>query len=127
MEIVESPSEGELKGKQLCGLSVWKCIEDAERFVVSGKHGEVYRRRGEWCSSGEKNCVLWWEKKGEKVSLESGMKRLERLRLRGATSFAFNFERRFAPPEDSGRDILKLALSLVFFLVIIVYVLLYQN
>ena len=47
-EILEIPSEGIMKGKQLCGISVWRSVEDLERFVINGTHGKVFARRGEW-------------------------------------------------------------------------------
>ena len=51
LEIVESPSEGELKGKQLCGLSVWKCIEVCCEWKawrsLQEEGGVVFERREE--------------------------------------------------------------------------------
>jgi hypothetical protein len=126
-EILDMPSEGIMKGKQLCGISLWKSVEDLERFVINGTHGKFFARRGEWCSNNNgANVVLWWVKKGVKPTFSDAIKEMERLRLRGPSVNAFNFSKRFDVPITRFSDLLKIILSFIIFFVIIIYVLFVQ-
>lgn len=84
----------------IVNMSVWESIEDLEAFVYKGSHVEVLRRRKEWFSKMKFYMVMWWVPAGHVPSLEEAKKRLEYLEQNGPLEYAFDFKKRFAPPEN---------------------------
>ncbi len=77
----------------IVNMSVWENLEALERFVFTGQHLDVMRRRREWFQRfGKASMVLWWIPEGHKPTLEEANERLAFLQTNGATSFAFDFK-----------------------------------
>ena len=76
----------------LPNLTVWENPQSLQRFVWQTVHGRFYRRREEWFESIETPLVLWWVAAGTRPSLADGVERLEHLKARGPSDFAFGWE-----------------------------------
>ena len=82
----------------IINLSVWEDVEHLRRFVYSGDHLEIFRRRTDWFSATDKDhLVLWWVESGHQPSVHEAAERLELLRRDGPTPEAFTFGRQFSP------------------------------
>jgi hypothetical protein len=84
----------------LVNMSVWESIEDLERFVYSGHHLNVLKRRKEWFSRMKIYMALWYLPAGVVPTLEDAKKRLEAIEKNSASSFAFDFKKRFPAPTE---------------------------
>lgn len=82
----------------IVNMSVWETAEDLESYVYSGRHLEVLKRRKEWFSKLKMFMALWYIPAASVPTVEEAKKRLLHLEQNGATPFAFDFKRRFAPP-----------------------------
>lgn len=82
----------------LVNMSIWETLEDLKRFIRSPRHVAVMRRRAEWFEKVEVYLCLWWVSDGHIPSFEEAMERLDHLKQRGPSPFAFNFVRTFDPP-----------------------------
>jgi hypothetical protein len=76
----------------LPNLTVWRNPQALERFVWQTLHGRFYRRREDWFDKIETPLVMWWVAEGEQSSLEDGVARLEHLKTRGPSDYAFGWE-----------------------------------
>ena len=73
-------------------LSVWENVEALERFVWATVHKQFYNRKGEWFEkSGTAHFVMWPIRAGHIPDLAEAMARLECLRTRGDSDFAFGW------------------------------------
>ncbi|HZQ14584.1 MAG TPA: DUF3291 domain-containing protein [Pseudolabrys sp.] len=75
----------------LPNLTVWKSAAALERFVWQTVHGRFYRRREDWFEPIETPLVLWWVAEDERPPLEEGVKRLDHLKARGPSDYAFGW------------------------------------
>jgi hypothetical protein len=83
----------------LINLSVWNNIDALFRFTYYSDHAAVFRDRKQWFETmTEAYLVLWWVPEGHIPTLEEVKERLDTLRERGPTPYAFTFKQRFAPP-----------------------------
>ncbi len=73
----------------LPNLTVWENAEALERFVFKTAHNRFYLRREDWFEPLDLPLVLWWVEKGERPSLEEGVRRLDLLKANGPTAEAF--------------------------------------
>ena len=77
----------------IVNMSVWENLEALERFVFTGQHLDVMRRRREWFQRfGKSSMVLWWIPEGHKPTLEEANERLVFLQTNGASAYAFDFK-----------------------------------
>jgi Domain of unknown function (DUF3291) len=73
-------------------LSVWESVEALERFVWATLHKKFYNRKGEWFEKpGATHFVMWPVPAGHIPDLAEAMARLEYLRARGDSDFAFGW------------------------------------
>jgi Domain of unknown function (DUF3291) len=73
-------------------LSVWESVEALERFVWATVHKKFYNRKGEWFEKPSvTHFVMWPVPVGHIPDLAEGMARLEYLRARGDSDFAFGW------------------------------------
>jgi hypothetical protein len=83
-------------GKHLLNLSIWDSVEHLKDFIFSNQHKLALARRGEWFIQVERyNYVLYWVKRGHLPTKNEVMERLNHLRQKGPSSFAFTFEEMF--------------------------------
>jgi hypothetical protein len=86
----------------LVNLSVWKDIDALRAFVFGAGHVEIMRRRQEWFRRmTDAYAVLWWVPAGHVPSVEEAKQRLEYLKLRGPSAFAFTFQLAFPAPASA--------------------------
>lgn len=76
----------------LPNLTLWENVEALERFVWCTLHSRFYGRREEWFEPIATPLVLWWVPAGHRPSMAEGVERLEHLRARGPSDFAFGWE-----------------------------------
>jgi hypothetical protein len=82
-------------------LSLWKSVEDLYNFTYHSGHMEVFRRRREWFGRlGSASIAMWWIPEGEIPGMDDGLRRLALIDALGPTAEAFDFKRRFAPPNE---------------------------
>ena len=82
----------------LVNMSVWRDVESLRDYAFRSQHKEVLARRHEWFERMEDAyAVLWWIPAGTIPSLEQARERLDSLRERGPSTFAFTFRQLFEP------------------------------
>jgi hypothetical protein len=81
----------------LVNMSVWRDLDALGRYVYTGAHAGVMRRRREWFSRmTDMHMVLWWIPAGHVPTVAEGAERLARLAEHGPTASAFTFRTAFA-------------------------------
>jgi hypothetical protein len=89
----------------LLNMSVWRDLEPLRDFVYRTAHAGFLRRRREWFERvTDAYLVLWWVPGGHRPDVAEAIARLEALRARGPTPFAFNFHETFPPPGGQARE-----------------------
>ena len=78
--------------RMLPNLTVWDSAEALERFVWKTVHSRFYGQRADWFEHIETPLVLWHVPAGHKPDLAEGVARLDRLRERGPSDFAFGWD-----------------------------------
>lgn len=80
-------------------FSVWEDVESLFEFAYHSEHVVMFRRRREFFEEmREPYLVLWWVPAGHIPSVEEADARLDYLRERGPTPYAFTFKKRFPAP-----------------------------
>jgi hypothetical protein len=78
--------------RAISSFSVWRTVEDLERFVYHTLHGSFYRRRAEWFEAGETSAhVLWPVASGHVPDIGEALDRLEQLQSEGPSEAAYDF------------------------------------
>ncbi|HEX9582782.1 MAG TPA: DUF3291 domain-containing protein [Gemmatimonadales bacterium] len=89
----------------LVNFSVWTSVEALHAFVYRTLHVEVMRQRRQWFEQMDQAfLVLWWVPAGHRPTVEEAVQRLEHLRQRGPSTYAFTFQQRFASPDGEPRS-----------------------
>ncbi len=84
----------------LVNMSIWESPEQLREYVYKSAHYGIVQRREEWFDQSDgPNYALWWVPVGHRPSPEDGKARLDHLRERGETEFAFSFRQLFPRPE----------------------------
>ncbi|HEX4410500.1 MAG TPA: DUF3291 domain-containing protein [Xanthobacteraceae bacterium] len=74
-------------------LSVWKNVEELERFVWQTVHKRFYGQKPEWFDRMETpHFVMWWIPEGHIPTVEEAKARLEHLTAQGPSDHAFGWE-----------------------------------
>ncbi|MEM9100608.1 MAG: DUF3291 domain-containing protein [Pseudomonadota bacterium] len=74
-------------------MTVWESVADLKHFVWNTLHKRFYQRKAEWFSVlAENHSVMWWVRPGHTPDLAEGYARLARLRAKGATAEAFDWD-----------------------------------
>jgi hypothetical protein len=90
---------GQLEGDEvIVTLSVWMDVEALQRYVYRTAHGLFMGQRRRWfVPIGGLTTAMWWVHDGERPALDEGLSRLEHLRRKGPTPYAFSLRRQFDP------------------------------
>jgi hypothetical protein len=73
-------------------LSVWESVEALERFVWATLHKQFYNRKSDWFEKlSTPRFVMWPVPAGHVPDLAEAMERLEHLKSRGDSDFAFGW------------------------------------
>jgi len=84
----------------LLNLSVWESMAALKNYVYRSQHAVVMRSRRRWFEkSDQQNLVLWWIPAGHIPTVAEAKERLEYLRSRGYSPYAFSFNQPFPSPE----------------------------
>ena len=82
----------------LVNLSVWETVEHLKEYVYRSAHAGVMRRRRQWFEKFDgPYTALWWVEAGHIPKVEEAKERLDHLRNRGESEFAFSFNRIYSP------------------------------
>jgi hypothetical protein len=85
----------------LFNLSVWGDLESLKTYVYRTAHAELLRARRSWFEQLDRDSVaLWWVAAGHIPTVDEAKERLEVLRARGPTTFAFTFTTVFEPDAE---------------------------
>jgi hypothetical protein len=77
----------------ILNISVWESVAALERFVWQTVHKSFYGRRHEWFERFEgPYFVMWWVPKGHRPTVAEAVARLDHLKERGPSDFAFGWE-----------------------------------
>lgn len=87
----------------LVNMSVWTAPETLADFVYRQRdHAGALRRRREWFEpAGSPMVVLWWVEEGHRPDVPEAADRLNHLRMRGSTGYAFPFKMPVPDPAPS--------------------------
>ena len=90
---------GHLEGDEvIVTLSVWMDFEALQGYVYRTAHGLFMGQRRRWfVPIGGLTTAMWWVPDGERPALDEGLRRLDHLRLKGPTPYAFSLRRQFEP------------------------------
>lgn len=73
----------------ICSFSVWRTVEDFERFLHKTVHGHFLRRRETWFVPGRSEMVLWNVADGHTPDIDEALDRLGQLRREGVSDALF--------------------------------------
>jgi heme-degrading monooxygenase HmoA len=76
----------------LPNLTVWESAEALERFVFKTLHGRFFARRAEWFEQPDPTLVMWWIPENHRPTMDEGVERLEYLKARGPSDYAFGWD-----------------------------------
>ena len=85
--------------RMMVNMSVWESIEALRAFVYTSGHTSVMRERKRWFERLETYLVLWWIPAGHEPTIAQAKERLEHLKRRGPTAYAFTFRMCFPVPD----------------------------
>ncbi len=84
----------------LVNMSLWESLDALGEFVYRSAHVEVMRHRREWFHRAvDAYLALWWLPAGALPTVADAATRLEVLRERGPSAYAFTFRETFPPPD----------------------------
>jgi hypothetical protein len=100
----ESDSTPELEQFESSGwvvnMSVWEDLPALQNYIATPLHMSIMRRRAEWFEKYHlPTMVLWWVADGHRPDFAEAFARLEHLRAKGPSEYAFGFSTPFDPPE----------------------------
>ena len=85
----------------IVNLTVWENVDALREFVYKSSHYGVLRDRKRWFEKfNESYYAMWWIPAGQLPSTHEAKERLEYLRTRGESPYAFSFKHVFPPPSD---------------------------
>jgi Domain of unknown function (DUF3291). len=76
----------------ICSFSVWRTVEDFDRFVNRTLHGRFLQRREDWFVSGPSQMVLWPVADGHSPDIAEALDRLDELRRDGPRADLFDMD-----------------------------------
>ncbi len=80
----------------IVNLSVWETVKHLKSFLSTTLHSSIMRRRSVWFEKMDlPYTVLWWVPVGHQPTKEEAFSRLDYLRGKGPTDFAFGFSQTF--------------------------------
>lgn len=86
----------------IVNMSVWDSVDALKNFMFRSHHRDFMRRKSEWFHRlAEETYVLWWVEDGHVPTLDEALTRLEHLRNKGDTPYAFTFKTNFTAADAS--------------------------
>ena len=81
-------------------MAGWRDAVALHRFAYRDPwHRKGMKTLRDWVDRSQgATMVLWWEKRGTRVTLKDGWSKLQHLRAHGAARDAFTLQQRFEPP-----------------------------
>ncbi|NVN83384.1 DUF3291 domain-containing protein [Vibrio sp. Scap16] len=84
----------------IVNMSVWDSVDSLKNFMFRTHHRDFMRRKGEWFHRlAEDTYVLWWVEDEHIPNLDEAIERLEHLREKGDSPYAFTFKTNFTESE----------------------------
>ena len=84
----------------IVNMSVWENTDALYQFVYQSQHTEIFKRRKEWFEKmPEMHMALWYVPAAHQPTVDEAVSRLNHLRKKGDTPFAFTFKKRFTIEE----------------------------
>ncbi|PMH28297.1 hypothetical protein BCU71_06965 [Vibrio lentus] len=84
----------------IVNMSVWDSVDSLKNFMFRTHHRDFMRRKNEWFHRlAEDTYVLWWVEDDHTPSLDEAIERLDHLREKGDTPYAFTFKTNFTELE----------------------------
>ncbi|MGR5133630.1 DUF3291 domain-containing protein [Vibrio alfacsensis] len=84
----------------IINMSVWDSVDALKNFMFRSHHRDFMRRKSEWFHRlAEETYVLWWVEDGHVPTLDEALTRLEHLRNKGDTPYAFTFKTNYTAEE----------------------------
>lgn len=84
----------------IVNFSVWESVEALKNYVYKGSHSDLIWMRHKWFEKMvEFHMALWWVRAGHVPTWAEAEARLESVRQRGDTPYAFTFRTLFPPQE----------------------------
>lgn len=101
MEFVQADTSGTEENVHVLTMAGWSDVAALHRFAYRlDLHREGVRTLRDWVDRSQgATMVMWWVPSGQKVSLEDGWERLEKLRRDGPSQAAFSLQKRYAAPD----------------------------
>ena len=85
----------------IINLTVWESVESLREYVYKSAHSGVLRDRKRWFEKFDgPYYALWWVPVGHIPNPEEGKQRLDYLRERGESAYAFSFRNVFQKPSE---------------------------
>ena len=82
----------------IINMSVWKDVDSLHKFVYSGKHLEIYRRKKEWFHKmNNMHMAMWYISENHIPTPVEAKVKLAYINEYGETSQAFTFKSGFQP------------------------------
>jgi Domain of unknown function (DUF3291) len=82
-------------------MSVWESLEALQQFVYRSEHVGPLRNRMQWFEPIEAPILaLWWIPAGQIPTVAEAQERLEHLKERGPSPYAFTFRTPFPSPDE---------------------------
>ncbi|MEO5892365.1 MAG: DUF3291 domain-containing protein [Ferruginibacter sp.] len=92
----------------IVNMSVWEDAEALYQFVYKSNHVEIFKRRKEWFEKmTEMHMAIWYVPEAHLPTVEMAVARLEYLRNKGETPFAFSFKRKFTVEEAAMHPVIQ--------------------
>jgi hypothetical protein len=87
-------------------MSVWESLEALQQFVYRSAHIGPLRDRSQWFEPIEGPILaLWWIPAGHVPTVAEAQERLQTLKARGPTAFAFTFRTPFPSPDGPSGEV----------------------
>jgi len=85
----------------IVNLTVWESVDALHQYVYKSAHSRVLRDRKRWFEKfNGPYYALWWIPAGHLPSTEEGKERLDYLRQRRDSAYAFSFKNVFPAPVE---------------------------
>ena len=87
-------------------MSVWESLEALQQFVYKTEHVQTLRARNQWFEPIEGPILaLWWIPAGHIPTVAEARGRLQHLKERGPTVYAFTFRTPFLAPDEDAEPV----------------------
>ena len=89
----------------LVNLSVWDTVDDLYDYVYKTTHAEMLKRKGEWFTRMKQmHMAIWHMQPNRFPDVDEAAQRLEYIRDKGESPYAFTFKTRFSKEDLVGYE-----------------------